>query len=297
MRFLHCSDVHITQNYGEAQLRRLGWRRWIALVELQLGGRARRFRDADVTLRQIARDAEALGVEHLIVSGDLTAYSMPSEFQGARACLQPWAEDPRRCSVIPGNHDRYTPGSLSTHRFEQSFGQLTRSDLPEYVAEDDFPFVRLLGERDAVVGLCSARVPRFPGMSFGVIGPRQLGALEGLLRDPRMQDRAVLVLVHHAPFLADGRPDTPSHGLHDRQALLRLLPGPRFAVLHGHVHHRYHHPATPEVPHIFGAGSSTEAGDEGYWILETRHGRVVGGQMRRPGPAGVEAQPRRVGPT
>ena len=151
MRFLHCSDVHITDDYFRRRLLRLGWRRWVAMAELQLGGRARRFAHAEETLRQIARDAESLGVEHLVLSGDLTAYAMPDEFIRARAALAPWAEDRARASVIPGNHDRYTPGALKSRRFERSFGQLLPSDIPELAVEDGFPFVRLLGERDADV--------------------------------------------------------------------------------------------------------------------------------------------------
>jgi 3',5'-cyclic AMP phosphodiesterase CpdA len=291
MRFLHCSDVHITDHYGRRALLRLGWRRWVAMAELQLGGRARRFAHAEETLRQIARDATSLGANHLIVSGDLTAYAMPDEFVRARAALAPWVEDRALTSVIPGNHDRYTPGSLRSKRFERSFGQLLPSDIPELAVEDGFPFVRLLGEHDAVVGLCSARVPRLPGMSFGVIGEAQLSALKQLLADRRLAGRAVLVLVHHAPFRANGRPDKLSHGLRDAEALLALLPGPRFAVLHGHIHHRFHHAATATRPHIFGAGSSTEAGDEGYWLIETAAGQISSARALMPGaarPARVE---------
>jgi 3',5'-cyclic AMP phosphodiesterase CpdA len=291
MRYLHCSDVHITDHYGRRALLRLGWRRWVAMAELQLGGRARRFAHAEETLRQIARDAESLAADHLIVSGDLTAYAMPDEFVRARSALAPWVEDKAKASVIPGNHDRYTPGSLRSRRFERSFGQLLPSDFPELAVEDGFPFVRLLGERDAVVGLCSARVPRLPGMSFGVIGEPQLSALARVVADSRLAGRAVLVLVHHAPFRANGRPDKLSHGLRDREALLGLLPGPRFAVLHGHIHHRFHHEATATRPHIFGAGSSTEAGDEGYWLIETAEGRIASARALKPGattPARVE---------
>jgi 3',5'-cyclic AMP phosphodiesterase CpdA len=282
MRFLHCSDVHITDDYFHRNLLRLGWRRWVAMAELQLGGRARRFARAEETLRQIAKDGQSLAVDHLVLSGDLTAYSMPDEFARARAALAPWAEDRTRASIIPGNHDRYTPGALRSRRFEHSFGQLLPSDLPELAVEDGFPFVRLLGEHDAVVGLCSARVPRFPGMSFGVIGRPQLEALGALLAHPRLSGRAVLVAVHHAPFKANGKPDKRSHGLVDASELLALLPGPRFAVLHGHIHHRFHHAATPSRPHIFGAGSSTEAGDEGYWVIETADGQISSARALRP---------------
>jgi len=253
------------------------------MAELTVGGRAWSFARAEEVLGRIARDAEALGVDHLIVSGDLTAYSMPDEFTRARSALRPWVEDPRRATVVPGNHDRYTPGSLRSHRFEHSFGQLLVSDLPEHAAEDGFPVVRLLGAGDAVVGLCSARVPHFPGMSYGVIGRLQLDALERLLGDERLRGRAVLVVVHHAPFRASGRPDRLFHGLRDAEDLLALLPGPRFAILHGHIHHRFHHPATAGRPHIFGAGSSTESGDEGYWVIETAGGAIGSAQALRPG--------------
>jgi len=275
MRFLHFSDVHVTADYARHSLLRLGWRRWIALGELTFGGRARAFARAPETIRRILEDATALEVDHAILSGDLTAYALPQEFQGAREALGEWAEDPRRFSVIPGNHDRYTPGAHRTRRFEQSFGNLLVSDLPDVAVEEGFPFVRLLGDRDAVIGLQSARVPYFPGLSYGIVGRRQREALAALVRRPELEGRAVLVVVHHAPFGALGKPDRLLHGLIDAPALLALLPGERFAVLHGHIHQRYHFPATEHRPHIFGAGSSTEAGHEGYWLIETSDGRIA----------------------
>jgi 3',5'-cyclic AMP phosphodiesterase CpdA len=282
MRFLHCSDVHITEDYFALPLRKLGWRRWLALAELTVGGRAKAYRHAQGTLATIAREAQARGVDHFILSGDLTAYALEGEFRAARAALGPLASEPRRCTVIPGNHDVFTPGSQRSGRFAQHFGALLESDLPEYRREGAFPFVRLVGEGAAVVGLCSARVPATPGLSYGVIGEAQLEGLAALLLDSRLEGRAVLVAVHHAPLTHEGRLDRWSHGLRDAEQLLRLLPGPRFAVLHGHIHRRYHHPATADRPHLFGAGSSTQAGHEGYWIIEVDRGVVVGGQQHSP---------------
>jgi 3',5'-cyclic AMP phosphodiesterase CpdA len=280
MRFLHFSDVHVTADYRRQSLLRLGWRRWIALGELTFGGRANAFARAPETIGRILEDAHALQVDHVILSGDLTAYALPVEFEGARKALGPWAEEPRRCTVIPGNHDRYTPGAHRTRRFEQTFGNLLVSDLPDVAVEEGFPFVRLLGERDAVIGLQSARVPYFPGLSYGVVGKAQRRALAALLRRPELDGRAVLVVVHHAPFGALGKPDRLLHGLVDAPALLKMLPGERFAVLHGHIHQRYHFPATDRRPHIFGAGSSTQAGHEGYWLIETSDGRIANCEKR-----------------
>lgn len=274
MRFLHCSDVHITGNYSSIPFLKLGWRRWIALGELTWGGRAKYYANARESLRAIADRAEALKVDHLIVSGDLTAYALDEEFAGAREALERWASDKRRLTVIPGNHDVYTPGAKRSGRFEKYFGALLESDLPEFAREGAFPFVRLVGDDTAVIGLLSARVPAVPGMSFGVIGPAQLEGLRAAVEDERLKSRAIVVVVHHAPLNKDGRPDKPFHGLRDAKQLFEIARGPRFAVLHGHIHKRYHHPAQDDRPHIFGAGSSTQRGREGYWLFETSHGLI-----------------------
>ncbi len=283
MRFLHCSDVHVIGDYHTPSVRRLGWRRLPALAELKLRGRGRQFAHSPETIRTIVADFDRHRADHLIVSGDLTGYALEEEFDGALAALSPIAADPRRCTVIPGNHDTYTPGAIRDRRFERRFGHLLVSDLPELTREGPFPFVRLLDDGAAVVGLLSARVPLVPGFSFGVIGQRQLEGLEAIIAAPQLKDRAVLVVVHHAPLAKSGKPDKPLHGLVDAKKLFQIVHGPKFAVLHGHIHHRYHHPANPQRPHVFGAGSSTQLGREGYWLIDVRDGAFVGSEMRRPG--------------
>lgn len=285
MRFLHCSDVHITADYFSLPIRKLGWRRWLALAELSVGGRRKAYFRAPETLATIARDTELLGADHFILSGDITAYALDPEFRLARESLGALGEDPRRCTLVPGNHDVFTPGSYRAERFARHFGHLLESDLPEHRREGPFPFVRKVGTGAAVVGLLSARVPPVPGIAQGYIGAAQLEGLAAIVKDPRLEGRALLVVVHHAPLTHRGRPDRYFHGLKDARALFELLPGPRYAVLHGHIHKRYHHPATAERPHIFGAGSSTQAGREGYWLIEVKDGQVVGGQKHLPGGA------------
>ena len=283
MRFLHCSDIHVTQDYASAPFLKLGWRRWLAMLEVTVGGRGNAYRDAKQTLRQIASEVGLHAAEALLISGDLTGYATIGEFEEAREALGRVADSSATCAVIPGNHDCFTPNAERTQRFERYFGHLLGSDLPEYQREGPYPFVHLKGDEAAVVGLRSARV-QLPGLASGTIGEAQLAGLAALLADPRMSGRAVLVMVHHGPLDARGRPDSAMHGLTDGAALLTLLPGPRFAVLHGHIHERYHHVATAARPHMFCAGSSTQRGHEGYWVIDVAGGVITKGAIHTPRP-------------
>ncbi len=276
MRFLHCSDVHVTQRYRHAPWLRMGWQRWIAMWEITVRGRGKAYANAHHTLSRIVGELERHGADHLLVSGDFTGYAMHDEFAAARAALGEIGRTRARCSVIPGNHDYFTPESVERNRFGQHFGDLLDSDLPEYRAVGPYPFVHLKGDDVAVVGLHSAQAALFPGFAFGEVGRPQRDALAALIDDPRMRHRAVLVMMHHAPSRADGTPDVRHHGLRDADELTTLLRGDRFALLHGHLHDRFHLPATSTRPQTFCAGSSTLAGNEGYWIIDVVDGRISG---------------------
>src|SRR5260370_11710680 len=141
MLILHCSDVHITEDYLSLPWLRVGWRRWIAMLEVKLGGRGKEYLQAREVLAQIVRDAPAHGASHVVVSGDLTAYAMESEFRGAREALEPVAADKARCTVIPGNHDCYTPQVIADRLFDRDFGHLLLSDWPEQATDCRFPVV------------------------------------------------------------------------------------------------------------------------------------------------------------
>jgi len=265
------------QDYAATPWLELGWRRWFGLLQLNFGGRAADYRDAAHGARNMGHEVARHGADHLLVSGDVSTYATDTEFRSVREALGASADSRQRCSVVPGNHDYFTPNAARSRRFERHFAHLLESDLPEYQREGPYPFVHLKGDAVAVVGLQSPRIMPFPGFSFGRIGAAQLSALDDLLADPRMQHRAVLVMVHHAPLDPRGRKDVPMRvirGLHDADALLSRLKGPRFAVLHGHRHQRYHHEATATRPHLFCAGSSTQRGNEGYWVIDVHDGVI-----------------------
>ncbi len=81
----------------------------------------------------------------------------------------------------------------------------------------------------------------------------------------------------------------PGHGLADAGDRLRVVRGPKRAILAGHIHQRYWVEATATRPHIFCAGSSTCAGEEGYWLIDVEDGHLqrahkteLGERVRRP---------------
>jgi 3',5'-cyclic AMP phosphodiesterase CpdA len=283
LRIVHFSDVHVQVDYRAEPWLPLGWRRWAALVEMIGFRREARYANAEQTLGQLAAEAVRHRADHVILSGDLTAMALDEEFRRAKVALAPVAASPKSFSVIPGNHDVYARDAWNEDRFGRHFGEFLKSDWPEYSREGAFPYVHLIGDGAAVVGLLSARVPLFPGAAVGWVGKKQLEALTALVRDPRLEKRFVFVAVHHAPLNQRGVPDSPTHGLHDAKELLRICTAPNFAVLHGHIHRRYHHAPAMGRPHIFGAGSSTSKGDEGYWLYEVDGGRLVASHKLRIG--------------
>ncbi len=265
MKILHISDLHFQSECPVSRWPSLGWRRVAAQTEFRLLGRRKLFLKVAETVRLLLAEATRLGAEHLIVSGDLTALALPEEFEAARAALAPWGD---RLSIIPGNHDRYTPQAARDQLFEKAFGESLGSDLPEHCREGVFPIVKLLRDDVAIIGLSSARVPLMPGIAAGWVGDAQREALAAILRDRRVQGRGVLLTVHHAPLRPSGRPDMPTHGLLDAPKVMELASAAgAVGICHGHIHRRYRI-AGPGRLSIFGAGSSTQAGIEGYWLLD-----------------------------
>jgi 3',5'-cyclic AMP phosphodiesterase CpdA len=273
VRVLHLSDVHVQIDWSAQPAGKIGWRRSVARLELGLGGRSKRYEGAEGVLQRIAEAAAS--VDHVVLSGDLTALAADEEFERAKAALGAITDDPRRFTVIPGNHDVYTPGAARAERFEKWFGHLLRSDLPDLTTEGPWPLVRLVGATLALVCLRSARVPPLPGIAAGWIGQPQLEALRRICTDKRLQGRAIYVVVHHAPVRWNGTPDRPAHGLRDREALLQTCrEGNVAAILCGHVHRR----CTVDVGGgvtVVNAGSSTQLGHEGYFLLEDAGGKLA----------------------
>ena len=236
MRIAHFSDLHLLALAGVPLWRFFNKRLtgWANLLKRKSIHRA-------AYVRAIAREVTRLGVDHVVITGDLTNLALESEFELAREVIEgELGMAPSEVTVVPGNHDVYTRGARGSRRFERALAPYLVSDLPELAVDTaggSFPVVKLRGEV-AVVGLSSA-VPRLPFVAAGEIGAAQLDALTRVLASPELTGRTVVLAVHHPPLNDWPRHKTYVEGLRDGAELIaRLQAVPRGLILHGHLHRR-----------------------------------------------------------
>lgn len=144
MRIIHLSDVHVWR-YAFNPFHLLN-KRAIGMLGL-VTRRARKFRLE--WLRGVVERVRSLDADHVLITGDLTTTALPAEFQAARAELAGLLTDPARVTVVPGNHDRYTTGSVRHRQFEAWFG--------DFAPAGPYPWLRRLDDDTAILGLDATR--------------------------------------------------------------------------------------------------------------------------------------------
>jgi hypothetical protein len=199
---------------------------------------------------------------------------LEAEFRDARAAVEPLFDAPLGLISVPGNHDLYVAGVVREGRFQRHFGDTLRTDLPELRSGDTWPFVRLLGEDVAVIGINSAR-PTFAVLSSGRIPDDHLDAFRRALRDDRVRSRFVFVMTHYAARIQGGKRDRIGHGMVNADAFLDACADlPRGVILCGHIHHRFHVRLPGVNPGLFCAGSTTMMRHEGLWVFDVEDGKA-----------------------
>src|SRR4051794_8062060 len=121
-------------------------KRMVGMMEL-LSGRARKFRLE--RLREVVEQVTGVAPDHVLITGDLSTTALAREFRDARAALAPLWVDPARVTAIPGNHDRYTTGSVRYRQFEEWFGMFS--------PPGPYPWLRALDGETAILGLDATR--------------------------------------------------------------------------------------------------------------------------------------------
>ncbi len=254
MRIAHLSDLHL-HPVGALRAADLRTRRLFGALNLCLFRAGAYSEDVARAAVEAVREA---GVDHVVVTGDLTNLALPSEFALAVQVLRPLGRADR-LTVIPGNHDRYTPGSVRDREFERWFGYTLWPD-GEGRGGGSFPVVKDLADGVTLISLGSAGVVP-PACAFGRVGPGQVARLADALDDARRRDRFPIVALHHN-LHRRGTLSEATGRLLDRREVAEVLVrhGARL-VLHGHDH-REHDMVISDGPdgpgvRVIGCGSSS----------------------------------------
>ncbi len=181
MRIIQLSDIHVWR-YVFNPLQLLN-KRAIGMTDLLLH-RARNFRLE--RLADVVERAAGLNADHVLITGDLTTTALPAEFEAARDALAPLLADPDRVTVLPGNHDRYTTGSVRYRQFEEYFGA--------FAPKSDYPWLRFLDEETAILGLDATRSHI---SATGRLPKAQFDAARVLIADPASRPRRLIVANHY----------------------------------------------------------------------------------------------------
>ena len=223
LRLAHLSDPHLFTPLPPPTLGE-----WLSKRGLSRSSwmRVRQHLQRPEVLHAAVADIHAHAPDNLLITGDVTNFSLPTEFAAAAAWFATLGE-PGNVSVIPGNHDALVPVP-----FTESWAHWLpwmQGDSPGALATP-LPYVRVRGGV-ALIGLSSA-VPTLPTFASGTLGPEQLQWLAAQLPLLTAQGLFRIVMLHHPP--ADGVVSARKV-LTDRAALRAVLKAQGAElVLHGH---------------------------------------------------------------
>jgi 3',5'-cyclic AMP phosphodiesterase CpdA len=228
-------------------------------------------------VEKIIKNIKNQDIDHLVITGDLTNSGSKEEFEMLADLLcRCDLHTENKLTVIPGNHDLYAPffseflsftsvvknykQALEFFKFHFSYNRkrylsdlnkfneyFKRSFTGTYTVEESicgYPFVKILEDRVALIGIDSNSLPSFlknPGCSTGEITTKGLTALKKIFESQEVKNKIKIVLIHHYLHPTDTYIDTGISfrfiKLFNREVLVKLFDEYNVnLVLHGHFH-------------------------------------------------------------
>ena len=168
--------------------------------------------------------ASDIGSQLVVVNGDLTQTALPREFRAAARAL---SSCDLPAVIVPGNHDRYTRGSVWMRRFERHLGPLGGAT--------HYPQALRLGNGIRVIALDPCRPD---ARARGTLPALQLAGLAEQLRDCRECGDLPLVACHYPCTSPPEAPVRPGHELTNAAEMLAVFAqhDQRLIVFSGHIH-------------------------------------------------------------
>ena len=244
---IHISDLHFhtyPQNFQDWKSKRI-------LGAANLFLRRKRYFPFNRAKRLVDL-IQKMNWDHLVISGDLTQLALEKEFTSARKTLDPLLSDPKRVTVIPGNHDRYVRQVAGPDLFKKYFG--------EFFGQKEIHIHRLNSDW-VIIGWDSAH-PNGWSSAAGTVRRSTLKATDDLLK--KYPEKTQFIIVNHYPLTF------PEGWKYDRlHELYNLVPVKNWILshyqirlyLHGHIHknwlHRIPRDSGPELLLLNSAASTS----------------------------------------
>jgi 3',5'-cyclic AMP phosphodiesterase CpdA len=251
VKIVHLTDIHIQKR---PHVRQIWNKRMVGSFNLYVLGRHNKFTP---TVQQAAVAATiAEEPDAVVITGDLTAQALPSEFAAAHALLEPiLSRFPT--FIIPGNHDTYVsepePGAMMREVFGEWMGPTA-------------PHLHTIGD----VGFLHVETCRAALLSSGHSPPAGMPAARSLL-EKADQSLYIFLCLHYPLRGRDGAPYGPAvralANANELETELLMKTDRIDAVLHGHEHHGYR----TEVPTAAGPRPSINPGSSGYAHIPTQN--------------------------
>ncbi|CAN5776362.1 hypothetical protein BH09MYX1_BH09MYX1_43950 [soil metagenome] len=174
-------------------------------------------------------EARARHADHVIVSGDLTEYGTPAEFEEFADVALASGIAPENVTIIPGNHDRY--------QTEHSFRDALNGPLAPFAKNAPGAPGKMVDLGDAV--LFPLDVTKYQNVidSSGLVREADADAIAKRLADPAIAQKASVLVIHHPPFRHRVAAWHMINGLHRQDRVIDLMErSDTTHLVHGHLH-------------------------------------------------------------
>jgi len=238
LKVLHFGDIHFWKIGTDRDF--LYPKRTLGSVNLSL---RRRWKFPPAYAQAVAREVARQEADLVLFSGDFTTMSLKSEYRMAAEAFAPIREKfGERLFAIPGNHDRYTPFSVRSRRFEDYL------PFAANLIEGALTRTQVISERLAVIGFDCSHPCRI--RSNGTMTEELTEELRAALEQQREDGRRVFLVGHYPYAYPQGVEISWEHKLLEAERLQSLVAEFRpAAYFHGHKHIRWclRPPETPET--------------------------------------------------
>ncbi|WP_394826787.1 metallophosphoesterase family protein [Pendulispora albinea] len=260
-RIAHLSDLHLLEPNPDGS-RSYGFD--VRFVSLG------RKLDARERMRKVTRALEAAqraGVDHVVVSGDLTETGTARQFEAVAEVFHDSRIPPSQVTMVPGNHDAYTAPRAWREALDGPLRAYAETSAHGPGAVVERPGFCIL----PIDVACHQPVTR----SSGELSMLEADALERRLRDPAFSRKAVVVVQHHPPNPHRVPAWQWIDGLRGWARMMKLLEqNPEVQVLHGHLHYAVNRMVVNGRDRIFGAPAVVSDKDDAVRVrlYEVRDG-------------------------